>query len=200
MRLLIIKREKSFVACLFRIKVYVEDPMSGELVINNVSYRKLGELKNGEEKAFTISEDECRIAVIADKLSKDICNDIYTVPAGVDDVFLSGKNVFNPATGNAFRFNNVADKNTLKNRSKSLTIGVIIICAAVVFGYFAGYYLTGSLLRAGGPPKDFSKGGDDNNLKHAIQRILSSRVYGMLYLPGYSYFCSKRTLFTCGRL
>jgi hypothetical protein len=85
MRLLIIKREKSFVACLFRIKVYVEDPMSGELVINNVSYRKLGELKNGEEKAFTISEDECRIAVIADKLSKDICQFTRSLGQGLCD-------------------------------------------------------------------------------------------------------------------
>ena len=50
MRTLTIKRAKSFVACLAKMKVYVEDPTSREIVINNVPCRKLGDLKNGEEK------------------------------------------------------------------------------------------------------------------------------------------------------
>ena len=37
-------------ACLAKMKVYLEDDASSEIVVNNVSYRKIGELKNGEEK------------------------------------------------------------------------------------------------------------------------------------------------------
>ena len=50
MRNLTIKRTKSFVACLAKMKIYVEDPTSNEICINNTPCRKLGDLKNGEEK------------------------------------------------------------------------------------------------------------------------------------------------------
>ena len=126
MRNLTVKREKSFVGCLAKMKVYIEDATSSEIVINNVSYRKIGELKNGEEKIFSIDENACGIIVIADKLSKDYCNEIYEIPSGENDVFLSGKNVFNPATSNAFRFNGATDANILQNRKKGLKKGIIL--------------------------------------------------------------------------
>jgi len=33
-------------------KVFIEDPNTNDIVINNVSYRKLGKLKNDEEKVL----------------------------------------------------------------------------------------------------------------------------------------------------
>jgi hypothetical protein len=54
--------------------------------------------------------------VIADKISRDFCNDYYEISAGQEDVFLSGKNKFNLATGNAFRFDNNENTHTLENR------------------------------------------------------------------------------------
>ncbi len=42
MRNLIITREKSFVACLGVMKVYIEDRMSPEITINNTPCRKPG--------------------------------------------------------------------------------------------------------------------------------------------------------------
>lgn len=104
MRNLTIKRDKSFVACLMADKVYMEDSASSEITINNVPCRLLGTLKNVEQKTFSIPQEETKIFVIADKLSKNFCNEVYTVPAGEENVFLSGRNHFNPASGNAFRF------------------------------------------------------------------------------------------------
>jgi hypothetical protein len=78
--------------------------MASELVINNVPCRKLGELKNGEEKTFVIGENSAKVFVIADTLSRNYCNEYYQLPDGQDDILLSGKNNFNPASGNAFRF------------------------------------------------------------------------------------------------
>lgn len=49
MRNLTIKREKSFVGSLAKMKVYIEDPTSNEICINDISCRKIGDLKNGEE-------------------------------------------------------------------------------------------------------------------------------------------------------
>ena len=44
---LTIKRNKSFVGCLAKLKVWIEDE-AGELVIGGVPCRLLGDLKNGE--------------------------------------------------------------------------------------------------------------------------------------------------------
>ena len=65
MRNLTVKREKSFVACLITMKVFAEDKEHGETVIDGTPCRRIGELKNGEEKTFPIGEDDVKIFVIA---------------------------------------------------------------------------------------------------------------------------------------
>lgn len=146
MRMLTIKRTKSFIACLAKMKVYIEDPSSTEIVINDVPCRKLGVLKNGEEKQFEIDKKEAKVFVIADKVSKDFCNDFYQIPAGEEDVYLSGKNNFNPANGNAFRFDGVEDETVLKNRKKGTKIGLIVLIAAIIGGGILGLGIGGMLL------------------------------------------------------
>ena len=78
MRDLTIKRHKSFVGCLAKFKVYIEDPASRELTIAGVPCRKLGELKNGQEQTFQIGTEETRLFVISDKFSKDYSKQIIT--------------------------------------------------------------------------------------------------------------------------
>lgn len=153
MRNLTIKRDKSFVACLMADKVYMEDSASSEITINNVPCRLLGTLKNGEQKTFSIPQEETKIFVIADKLSKNFCNEVYTVPAGEENVFLSGRNHFNPASGNAFRFDGNIRPETLENRKKGNKIGWIILAAAVVLGIIVGLVL--SVPGASGEAKEF---------------------------------------------
>lgn len=139
MRTLTIKRAKSFVACLAKMKVYVEDPTSREIVINNVPCRKLGDLKNGEEKAFSIDEGAVKVFVIADKLSKNYCNEYYQLREGQEDVFLSGKNCFNPATGNAFRFDHNDNDEVIANRQRNTIKGIVILIVAAIVGAIIGY-------------------------------------------------------------
>ncbi len=139
MRNLTIKRIKSGVAALAKMKVYIEDTVSNELYINGVPCRKLGDLKNGEEKTFPIEDHSAKLFVIADKLSKDISNEFYQIPAGTEDITLSGKNKYNPATGNAFRFEGVSNAETKKNRKKNTILGVVILCVAVVVGAAIGF-------------------------------------------------------------
>lgn len=140
MRNLTIKREKRFVACLMKMQVYVSDPQSTEIYINNMPCRKLGTLKNGEEKTFVIGNEDADIFVIADKLSKNFCNDVYHICAGEEDIFLSGRNRYNPATGNAFRFDGVTDETVLKNRKKGTRIGIIVLCIAALVGGIIGWF------------------------------------------------------------
>lgn len=159
MRKLNIKRIKRFVACTVRVKVYIEDPMENDLTINGCACRFLGTLKNGESATFSVSEAEARVYVIADKLSKDYCNDYYTLPAGVEDVTLTGRNNFDLASGNAFRFDGVGDKNVLTNRVKGRNKGAVVLIAAIIIGLLlgglGGSALMRSILSDLGKPQEF---------------------------------------------
>ena len=160
MRNLTIKREKSFVGSLVKMKIYIEDFASNEILINNTPCRKIGDLKNGEEKTFQIGEQKTKIFVIADKLSKDYCNDYYQLPDGCEDVFVSGKNKYNPASGNAFRFDNNESEENLANRKRGTRKGLIILIAAVIAGAIIGYSITPVLFSNKTPDvKTFSSNG-----------------------------------------
>lgn len=138
MRTLTIERKKSFVGSIAALKVYIEDPLAGELTINGVRCRKLGTLKNGETGRFVIDEQAAKVYVIADKLSKDVCNEYYPLEAGSEDVHLSGRPHFDPARGNAFRFDGVNDPTVLNNRKRGGRKGLMILAAAVLLGLLVG--------------------------------------------------------------
>ncbi len=138
MRNLTIRRTKTYVACLAKMKVYIEDYVNGDTTINNVPCRKLGDLKNGEEKTFVIGDEPAKVFVVADKLSKNLSNEFVNIPAGTEDIFLSGKNWYNPANGNAFRFDGAVDEDVLKNRKKGTKKGIIVIIIAAIIGFIIG--------------------------------------------------------------
>ncbi|MBQ6431839.1 MAG: hypothetical protein IJJ99_08195 [Oscillospiraceae bacterium] len=171
MRNLTIKRRKRFVACLYKMRIYVEDPAAGELTINDVPCRKLGELKNGEEKTFQIDEQARRVYVIADKLSKNFCNEFYQLPEGQEDVFLSGQNCFNPASGNAFRFDNNDSAATASNRRKGSRIGLIVMIVALIAGGVAGFFIGRSLFTRTPKEKAFSSHGMSITLTDAFKEM-----------------------------
>ena len=145
MRNLTIKRTKSFVGCLAKMKIYIEDSSSQEMLINDTPCRKIGDLKSGEEKTFQIGEQEAKVFVIADKLSKNYCNEYYQLSEGQEDIFLSGKNRFNPANGNAFRFDNNESEEIVANRKQGARKGLLILIVAAVVGAVVGYTITSGL-------------------------------------------------------
>lgn len=142
MRNLTIKRNKTFVGCAMKLQIYIEDSMSNELTINGVPCRKLGTVKNGEQESFLIDDKETRVFVIADKLSKDYCNEFYKVPAGEEDVYISGQCKLNPANGNAFRFDGITDEEVLKNRKKGTKKGALVLIVAAIVGAIVGWGLS----------------------------------------------------------
>lgn len=170
MRNLTITRQKSFVACLATMKVYIEDAVAGDLAIKiyvkdeatgmpaqkEMRCRKLGVIKNGETATFSIGDEQAKVIVIADKLSKNYCNEYYTVPEGQEDVVLTGKNVFNPASGNAFQFDGVTDEVVLENRKKGTKKGLVVLLVAAVVGFVLGFTLTLGMLSSDGEAKEFS--------------------------------------------
>lgn len=157
MRNLTIKRNKSFVGCLVKMKIYISDFSSNEITINNIPCRKLGDLKNGEEKTFAIDNGDARIFVIADRLSKGFCNEFYNITAGDEDIYLSGQNRYNPANGIAFRFDGVTDEEILKNRKKGNKIGIIVLIAAFIVGILIGLATSSGLFPP--EPQTFTSNG-----------------------------------------
>lgn len=145
MRNLKIKRTKSFVAAFATVQVYIEDTVTGEIKINDVPCRKLGTLKNGEEKTFSIGESATKVFVIADKLSKDFCNEFYPLPEGQEDIFLSGQNKYNLTSGNAFRFDNNNSEAVIANRKKNTRKGALILILALIVGFIYGFLSTSGL-------------------------------------------------------
>lgn len=157
MRKLTIKRKKSFVASLAKLKVYIEDP-AGELDITGIKCRLLGTLANGEEKSFCIEENAAKIFVIADKMSRDYCYDCRNLPEGNEDIYLTGKNAFNPATGNAFRFEGGTEEEVVKRHKESRTVGIIVLITAIVIGFTAAWIISSGVTysKKKATPKDFS--------------------------------------------
>lgn len=157
MRKLTIKRKKSFVASLAKLKVYIEDP-AGELDITGIKCRLLGTLANGEEKSFYIEENAAKVFVIADKMSRDYCYDCRNLPEGNENIYLTGKNAFNPATGNAFRFEGGTDEEVAKRHKESKKGGLIVLITAIVIGLTAGWIIGSGVIysKKKAAPKDFS--------------------------------------------
>lgn len=153
MRNLTIRRTKSFVGCLATIKVYIEAPSAPEITINGIPCRKLGELKNGEEKTFLIDYFAAKVFVIADKLSKNYCNEFYQLPDGTEDIFLSGKNHLSIGGGNPFRFDNNTTEEVLANRARNTRKGLIITVACAIVGAVVGYFIATTLFASSGPTK-----------------------------------------------
>lgn len=143
MRSLTIKRNKSVVGCAAKDLVYIRDFQNPEVTIEGVPCRKLGQLKNGEEKTFTIGAEEQQIFLIVDLLSKERCNASITIPEGQEDVYLSGKHHFSLGS-NPFRFDGVqlSDAEIAKQK-KNNRKGIIIWIAAVVVGVVIGLFSSG---------------------------------------------------------
>lgn len=156
-RKLTLTRRKKFRASLCKYKVYVEDKASDDIVINGVTCRKLGELKNGDTQTYEIGEEAAKIFVIADKLSKDFCNDFYELPEGSEDVALCGQSSFSLGLGNPFRFDGNDGAAARAHRKKTLSVGIVALVAFVIVGAFVGFFIGKSLIASGSSsPKNFS--------------------------------------------
>lgn len=138
MRRLWIQRHKALAACAMKIRIYIEDPVRGELDIDGVRCRRLGKLRNGERRGFRIGENAARIFVISDKLSRNVFHEVYQIEAGEEDVFLSGRNYFRPFSGNPFYFDGPAAPEVLKGRKKVQKRGKILLLVSALVGLLAG--------------------------------------------------------------
>lgn len=141
MRKLHITRKGSFVGCLQKLKVYISDSVNSELEICDIPCRKIGEIKNDETVTFEIDNDTNRVFVIADKATRDLCNDSAHVHAGDSNVELSGKCKFNPFRLNAFTFDGEPDEMAKRYRGNANRNGSLLMAGALIVGAFLGFVI-----------------------------------------------------------
>lgn len=119
MRKMTVTRRKTFAACLSKLNVYIEDNIFGDTLISGVKCRRLGSIKNGESKTYEIGEGQRKVFLLADSVDTEQWNEFFTVPAGKEDVTVSGKNHLNPFEGNLFRFDGNGTDEVLRHRRRS---------------------------------------------------------------------------------
>ncbi len=140
MRNLTITRHKNSVIRFAKVKVYIEDE-AGDLTHRGIHYRRLGVLKNGETGTWAIDNRPRRVFVCTYRLTRAYCNDLFLLPAGEEDVTLSGRTRFHLLTDNAFRFDHVLEPEVLSNRKKSVRIGACVMAVAVAVGLLLGHLI-----------------------------------------------------------
>ncbi len=147
MRILTIRREKSIADFMFKVTFYVEDYEKGTTTINKIPCRKLGTLKNGEEKVFEIPEHECKNFATKNDITKNLINEFYQLPAGNMEVFLIGRCRISLFKDDLFIFDNNYSPEAIENRKKSAKKGAafiipfILLVGVVAFqvGFYSAY-------------------------------------------------------------
>lgn len=143
MRNIIIKRKKEFSGSFIKLKVYIEDYQTSEIMINGVPCRKIGELRNGEERAFTVGDNPAKIFVIPNKINRNYINDFFQLPLGNQDIYLTGGNTLNPLIGYRFGFDIISSEEVLINRKKNnkhlAAIYIITFISLFVVAFLTGF-------------------------------------------------------------
>ena len=140
-------------------------------MLGNTYCRKIGELKNGEEKTFQIDDRAAKVYVIFDTLSKGYCNEFYQLPEGQEDIRLTGKCKFNLFAGNAFRFDNNDNPAARENIKRTTRRGVPIIIISVIVGVAVGLLVTSCQLKSNSTePKTFTSDGMRITLTEAFRK------------------------------
>lgn len=108
-RKLTVNRKKAFASMFDKTWFYIEDKEHGNKTIEGVRCRLLCELKNGKSFTGEIGDGELRLfAVSGDFKGIDsehgFAWDAVIIPAGTEDITVSGKRYVNPAEANCFKF------------------------------------------------------------------------------------------------
>ncbi|MGM9642646.1 MAG: hypothetical protein ACI3XI_05490 [Eubacteriales bacterium] len=180
MRKVNLTRDKSFVGCIGTLRVLVEDGAAGDININGTPCRLVAYVKNGETVSFEIGNEATKIYVIADKMSKNYCNDYYPVPEGDADLEIGGKCTYNPGLGNPFRFHGITDEEILKSRKRSNVKGVFILVLCIIIGVVIGLLLNFDVFMNIEKPQTFNCTDFDITLSTAFEAQAKDGKYYFL--------------------
>ena len=149
MRQLTIRRESARTNKRKTDQVYIADPQYGTVPIDNMMCSKLGELRNGEQQTFPIGEGPVRIFVNGGKKPAAKKGDSVWIPAGTEDLFLSGIHSFTLSTNGWFRFVTDTSPETMKKRKRSMVLTWAVLLAVAAVSFFLGKFVAQKLFSPG---------------------------------------------------
>lgn len=148
MRRLWIERRKASAAAMTAMNVYIEDPDQGDTEINGILCRKLGAVKNGQKKRFSVDEDARKIFVVRKPGQKEY--PFVQLPEGRDDVFITGAVRKTPSLGKVFWAEGMEEVSVEKDPRRGKRLAALVLAAAILLviggGVFAGWKISDRLL------------------------------------------------------
>ena len=135
MRHLTIKRTGSFVGCMGKVSVFITDP-AGDKTVCGDACRLLGLLGNGKTEIYEISEQSAKLYLVA---GTQIYNDSTVIPEGTDDVYLEGRNRYDPMHGNAFILSsNDSGEKTADRKKRNTKALLLLFVVPLIVGLAVG--------------------------------------------------------------
>ncbi len=116
-----------------KLTVYIEDLETGDVTINGLPCRKLGELADGQHKRYTIGQDAVKVFLTAGKIGENM--PFRQIPEGQDDIFLSGKK-----QGKTFRYDDAEEEDPSFSPKKGGWLAKVILVIAILLGLAAGFF------------------------------------------------------------
>lgn len=170
MRNLIIKRRSSPFGQDAVLHIYAT-PANGDVSGDEILWYDLGSVSDGQTVVIPISDEPIKI-YIADDLSAQMQRCEYCqIPAGNNDLFISGKRVSATAGSNPFHF----DENTDNPASRCRTIGIIVAVILLVGALIAFPFVMKLFSKSDAPvsyeSKVFSKDGIQITLTEEYQEL-----------------------------
>ena len=148
MRRLWIERRKASAAAATAMNVYIEAPEEGDVIINDIPCRKLGVVKNGRKKRFTIEEDARKVFIVHKVGKKE--HPFVQLEEGWDDVFISGTARKKLFRGKSFWVEGMEEVPVQKDPKAAKRLGTLILVLAILLGIgggvFAGWKISDRLL------------------------------------------------------
>lgn len=157
MRTITITRRKTYVGCLVKLRVYIEDPTTPELTISGTPCRLLGTMKNGETVTFPIPTTPAKLFVIYDKASRGYSSELLPIPEGEDNIYVSGKCHYNTVEGHPFRFDGITGEATMAHRTQTRKKGFVVYAIAIAVGLVIGLLVGFADLIFPAEPETFTK-------------------------------------------
>ncbi|MFK5883283.1 MAG: hypothetical protein QM489_02965 [Candidatus Izemoplasma sp.] len=147
MRKLVVHRRKHFVASAMKVRICINTELKGDIKLNDVNLKVLGELKNGRSLDVEIPEEKVDVYVVYDKFFPQKFHAKYSFDAGENNEVLYTFSRFSPSKGNPFiltpnKVMTSADKlrtkeyeaNNRGNNKQRIIYWAIIIIATIVGG------------------------------------------------------------------
>lgn len=152
MRILTVRRTESFVGVLAPVRFYLSDP-AGTVKILGTPCRLLCSLRSGQEERVEIGQEECILFAVVGRVGKNIRNDLWRLPAGEEDVALSGS-IRGITAG--FIFDGMTDPFALQNRDKNRRARALLLSLLMVCVILTGALIGLSATASSPEPKDFT--------------------------------------------